>query len=34
MINTGQADGPALVCDAIVQDQMTGAYLDTNAVAI
>jgi len=34
MIYTGQAGGSALVCYSIVQEQMTGVHLDTDAVAI
>jgi hypothetical protein len=34
MIYTGQADGPALICDSIMQEQMTDVHLDANAVAI
>jgi hypothetical protein len=33
MIHTGQADGPALIGYAIVQEQMTGVHLDADAVA-
>ena len=32
--HTGQADGPALVGDSIVQDQMTSVNLNANAIAI
>jgi len=34
MIYTGQADHSALVCDSVMQEQMTGVYLDADAVAI
>jgi hypothetical protein len=34
VIYTGQADGPALVRDSVVQEQMTGVDLDADAVAI
>jgi hypothetical protein len=34
MINTGQADGAALIGYPIVQEQMTGVHLDADAVAI
>ena len=34
MTYAGQVDGSALIGDPIMQDQMTGADLDANAVAV